>query len=168
MRKLTKSAYLLIILLLLTGRAESQGLDSESLAHLFAKAESLTGVPQTLLASIAVKESSLNPWAVNIAGKGYAAKNKVEALALTKNSQGGSYDIGLMQINSWWYPRLGVTDEEIIDPGLNVFVGSLILKDCMDNHPSLVSAISCYHSGNGNDGLAYAEGVIQEWKRFSQ
>ena len=53
-----------------------------------------------LLYSIAKTESNLNP------------------VAIGRNSN-GSYDIGLMQINSSWLPKLrqyGITEEHLLDP----------------------------------------------------
>lgn len=158
--------FLALFLFLLVGRAEGQGLDARTLARLFSTAEQETGVPKYLLASIAANESSFNPWAINIAGKGYSMQSKEEALAKIRENDKLSYDLGLMQINSQWLPKFGLKIEEVIDPSVNVLLGSLILKDCLERHGTIHEGISCYHAGNGRDGSEYAQGVITGWSEF--
>lgn len=74
------------------------------------------GVPANLLYAIASVESGLNPKAVNRSH-------------LTRT---GSYDIGLMQINSRHLPRLarhGITEASLYEPCTNLDVGAWMLSD---------------------------------------
>lgn len=74
------------------------------------------GVPADLLYAIASVESGLNPKAVN---RSHLART-------------GSYDIGLMQINSRHLPRLarhGVTEASLYEPCTNLDVGARMLSD---------------------------------------
>src|SRR5690554_1746595 len=66
-----------------------------------------------LLYAIAEQESGLNPLAVNRA-----------------NSD-KSRDIGLMQINSFWFEELerhGISEESLFDPCTNIYVGAWVLS----------------------------------------
>lgn len=76
------------------------------------------GVPERLVYAIAKQESGHNPWAVNVAGQGFTPKSKEEALKIANRAwtQGRSFDVGLMQINSYWLKKLGFSPEYAIEP----------------------------------------------------
>ncbi|MDV7398965.1 lytic transglycosylase domain-containing protein, partial [Arthrospira platensis SPKY1] len=62
------------------------------------------GINPVLLKAIAKVESGFNPQAIN------------------RSNRNGTYDIGLMQINSWWLPKLsqhGITEPMLFDPCVN-------------------------------------------------
>lgn len=62
----------------------------------------------------------------------------------------GSYDIGPMQINSWWLGRLdsrGITEDMVLNNlCMNIAVGAWILAQELDRHKDLVTAMAHYHS----------------------
>jgi len=64
------------------------------------------GVPYETMYAIAKVESSLNPYAVNVERKSYYPKTEEEALRLIKGRE--NYDLGLMQINSYWVKKYGL------------------------------------------------------------
>lgn len=106
------------------------------------------GVSHWVLWAIAKVESGFNPYAVN--------KNK-----------DGSYDLGMMQINSRWFKHLKekglITDEkELYDPCKAVFVGAYILKKCVDDYGYTWEAIGCYHSRTKKRNKWYANKVYKE------
>jgi soluble lytic murein transglycosylase-like protein len=81
-------------------------------------------------------ESGFNPYAIN--------KNK-----------NGTYDIGLMQINSSWLPFLskyGYTTNHLFDPCINAKVGTWILAKCINKFGYNWKAIDCYNKGNNATG----------------
>lgn len=98
----------------------------------FTEAGTAFGIDATLLKRIATIESSMNPKALN----------------LNKN---GSYDIGLMQINTIHLKRLskiGVTRQSLMDPEVNIYVASLLLSSHIRKRGYNLDAIGCYHSAN--------------------
>ena len=89
------------------------------------------GVDPTLLQAIAIQESSLNPNAIN--------KNKNR-----------TYDIGIMQINSFWIPILkeyGIKEKDLADPCQNIVVGAWILSRCLSIFGKTWKAVDCYNKG---------------------
>ncbi|MGZ3236657.1 MAG: lytic transglycosylase domain-containing protein [Burkholderiaceae bacterium] len=93
-----------------------------------------------LLYAIAKTESNLNPRAMN--------RNK-----------NGSYDIGLMQINSSWLPalrKLGLNEQQLYDPCTNIQVGAWILAQNMQRLGNSWDAVGAYNSTSPSYRLRYA------------
>lgn len=89
------------------------------------------GIPVEVLKAVAKTESNFNPKAVN------------------KNSN-GSYDIGMMQINSTWLPKLeayGITETSLHDACSNLKVGAWILSNNAKKLGWNWSAIGAYNVG---------------------
>jgi soluble lytic murein transglycosylase-like protein len=105
---------------LLCGRAEACW---EQAAHRY-------GVNTYLLYAIAKTESNLNPKAIN-------------------RNANGSYDIGLMQINSSWLPtlrRYGVTEKDLYEPCISIQVGAWILGSNMQRMGNSWNAVGAYNA----------------------
>jgi len=98
----------------------------------FAEAGKTFGIDPALLKRIATIESSMNPRAIN-------------------NNKNGTRDIGLMQINSMHLnplSKIGVTQQALMDPEVNIYVGALLLSSHIRKRGYNLSAIGCYHSAN--------------------
>lgn len=98
----------------------------------FDEAAKTFGIESALLKQIATIESSMNPRALN----------------LNKN---GTYDLGMMQINTIHLKRLGkigVTRDTLMDPEVNIYVGALLLSSHIRKRGYNLDAIGCYHSAN--------------------
>lgn len=123
-----------------------------------------------LLIAIARTETSLNPWAVNVQGKGYFPKSKEEALQIAQKAydERRSFDIGIMQINVWWLRKYGISLETAIEPKNNIIIGAFILKNEINRHGLNWKAVASYHTPvarNPQRGKYYASKVLQNLKR---
>ncbi|OXJ19928.1 lytic transglycosylase domain-containing protein [Burkholderia sp. AU6039] len=111
------------------------------------------GIDPLLLVAIAKVESSMNPRAMNW-------------------NRNGTYDIGLMQINSTHLPRLvkvGVTHRRLIDePCTSIATGASILADFIDRHGYTWNAVGAYNAGSSPKReparKAYATKVWKEYR----
>ena len=123
-------------------------------AFCYAEAGSRYGVSPRLLQAIAQGESNFNPVAVN-------------------QNTNGSYDFGLMQINSSWAPtlrRMGISWESLADPCTNVMGGAWVLSRCIREFGNTWSAVGCYNSRTPSRRDRYAARIarIVEREPFRQ
>jgi soluble lytic murein transglycosylase-like protein len=105
--------------------------------------------PPYLLYSIASVESSQNPGAVAVA-------------------RNGTHSIGLMQINSSWFSKLsqvGITEDQLWDPCVNVQVGAWILAQGIDRYGYTWQAIGSYYAGP-YDAQSYAR-KLPDYREYS-
>jgi soluble lytic murein transglycosylase-like protein len=106
---------------------------SGSASACWEEAARVYGVDPWLLYGIAQVESSLDPHALN----------------LRHLQRTGSYDIGLMQINSRNLPALakqGVAPEHLWDACTSVYVGARILREKLDRHGDTWEAVGAYNA----------------------
>ena len=76
------------------------------------------------------------------------------------------FDAGLMQVNSWWVNRLGLSlSDLVLSPEDNARIGCMILAEALSRSGSLVDALEIYHHGHVGDGR-YAERVTGALKRL--
>jgi soluble lytic murein transglycosylase-like protein len=104
------------------------------------------GVNVYLLYAIAKTESSLEPAAVN------------------RNNGNGSYDVGLMQINSSWLPtlkRFGIEEKDLYEPCVSIDVGAWILAHNIRSHGNTWAAVGAYNTPDRARGLQYAHRVYR-------
>ena len=89
------------------------------------------GVNATILHAIAMTESAMN------------------VRALNRNAN-GSVDVGLMQINSLWFPRLaemGIEPEDLWDECTSVHVGAWVLAGYIRRFGYNWRAVGAYNAG---------------------
>ena len=141
-----------------------------------AVAEREHGIPDGLLQSIGLVESGQRsaetgtrlpwPWAVNVAGEGQLAPDRVAAIALVARAQGRglrSVDIGCLQINLLHHPQAFASLEEAFEPLANARYGGgflLALRNRLGNWPA---AVAQYHSAEPARGAEYQARVMAQW-----
>ncbi|MDD5395008.1 MAG: lytic transglycosylase domain-containing protein [Thiothrix sp.] len=118
-------------------------------APCWAEAASRHSVPVELLRAVAQVESS----------------NRARVIAQNTN---GSLDIGFMQVNDWWLPKLreyGIGKDELMDACTNLNVGAWILKQGIDRYGYNWQGIGAYGAGTDpkkdNVRMTYANKVFR-------
>jgi len=108
------------------------------------------GINPQILKAIARVESNYKPRAIN----------------WNKN---GTYDFGVMQINSSWYYALGKEWWMTLgDPCSNIRGGAKILSGCMKKYGYTWEAIGCYNSQTPSKRDRYAQSVYRQLKNIQQ
>ncbi len=83
----------------------------------------------------------------------------------------GSVDLGLMQVNSRWWPRLvraGIRPEDLFDACVCIHVGAWILAQAVARTGARWAAVGAYHGGSQDERRRYIERVYQVWQRSVQ
>jgi soluble lytic murein transglycosylase-like protein len=112
-------------------------------AFCFEEAGEKYGVSPQLLWAIAKTESHFNPAAVNY-------------------NTNGSFDYGVMQVNSSWYGALGHERwMRLGDACYNVQVGAWILSQCVQRYGYSWVAVGCYNGVSKNRRAVYASRVYR-------
>ena len=118
-----------------------------------------TGLPPSLLYAVSEVESSRRPHAV-------------------AKAPNGTYSVGMMQINSSWFPRLltvGIRPADLLRPCTNIQVGSWILAGEVNRYGYTWEAIGAYYAGpydarserwKHRQYREYAQKVFQAWRRI--
>jgi len=92
-----------------------------------------------------------------------AQESGLKAEAVHQNDD-GSQDIGLTQINTKWLPHLskmGVTQENLSNPCINMHVGAYILSLRMLKYGNTWDAIGSYHSNTPWRREQYAKTIYR-------
>ena len=140
-------------------------------AGVFSKASVLSGVPVSIIKSVAYVESGFKPYALDISGRAYFANNYADAYYIARHfiNEGYSVDVGLMQVNyNIWAKRLGMNLRSLLIPKNNVMAGAYILGRYIIEKGSLVKGIGRYHSGEPYQAEIYEEKVISAYNFFSR
>ncbi len=87
-------------------------------------------IPTQLLKAIAKTETKLDPLAIHV-------------------NSNHSYDVGIMQINSTWLPKLkrvGISEAELLDGCKNIQIGAWILAQNIKQYGFTRKAIGAYNT----------------------
>lgn len=121
------------------------GTDGSANAFCYEEAGTMYGIAPRLLWTISKGESNFNPAAVNY-------------------NTNGSYDFGLMQINSSWAStlrKMGIPWEALADPCTNVKIGAWVLAQCVQDYGYTWDAVGCYNSRTPSKRNRYASRIAR-------
>ncbi len=134
---MTRKTLLLLLLLLCASVPAKTG------AYCFEEAGGRYRIAPELLHAMARIESNFQPHAVN-------------------RNRDGSYDYGVMQINSRWSGVLGKEAWlRLGEPCFNVQVGAWILAQCIQRHGYTWEAVGCYNASSREKRKRYIQRVKQ-------
>lgn len=91
----------------------------------------------------------------------------MRANAVNVNSN-GTEDIGLMQINSSWLPKLvryGIGRDELFNACVNAYVGTWILASNVRQFGPTWKAVGAYNAVSSSKQLAYANAIYRRLQR---
>ena len=128
-------------------------------------------VPKVLALAIARQESGCHPWILNISGRDVRPRSKEEALRYAQWAMraGRSFDVGIMQVNSYWVRKYGWPLEQVLEPVNNVKIGVWILAQEIHRHGLNWKAVAYYHTPlhkNPERGRHYAQLVLGHVKKI--
>ncbi|WP_322881623.1 transglycosylase SLT domain-containing protein [Pandoraea sputorum] len=128
------------------------GFSSTASADCWFKAGQQHNIDPLLLYSIAKVESSLNPKAFN-------------------RNRNGTYDVGLMQINSShlpWLSKVGITRESLVtDSCTSVMVGAQILSGFIAQYGYTWEAVGAYNAGGRADRREHRQRYATKvWRHY--
>ena len=135
-----------IITILLAGSSSilAQASCLEDVAHKYQ-------LPSRLLLSIAITESGANP------------------LVISQVNKNGTIDIGLMQINSSWLPKLkeyGISKVDLLKPCVSIDVAGWVISQNISQYGYIWKAVGAYNSRNTKAQDLYIEKVASVYQRL--
>lgn len=124
------------------------------------------------LVMTAAPESNIPPkvlYAIGSVESGH--KHGFNAYAFNGSNRNKTADMGLMQINSSWIPKLKqhglYNPKDIYIPQYNVRVGAWILRQCINTFGQSWKSIDCYNKGPGNarNSSEYVDRFVAAYRR---
>lgn len=115
----------------------------------FTEAAQKYSLDPVLLKAIAKTESGFNP------------------RAISQPNNNGSVDIGMMQINSSWLPKLsrfGISEAHLLQPCTNIHVGAWVLANNIKQMGPTWKAVGAYNSPTRVHQERYAQKV---WSNYN-
>lgn len=115
-------------------------------------------MPAGILYAVGLTETgvrgSLQPYALNIAGKAVFARSAAEARAAFEAARRQGVrliDLGCMQINHRYHGERFDSLEAMLDPARNVDYAARFLVELKARHSTWSMAVARYHAGPDND-----------------
>ncbi|MEO4001568.1 transglycosylase SLT domain-containing protein [Mesorhizobium sp. CAU 1732] len=116
------------------------------------------GVPPGILYAVGLTETgrkgSLQPYALNIAGRAVFARSQQEAVrefSAARSAGVKLIDLGCMQINHHYHADQFANVGQMLDPRMNVDYAARFLVQLKRRHDTWSMAVARYHAGPDND-----------------
>jgi len=130
-----------------------------NLSYCFNQASALYKVPESILMAIADVESGFHPYAINVEGTPYFPDDYSQALGIVDKYRNSSMDVGIMQVNSFWFNRLHYPIRYGLRPCDDIYLGAYVLARKIARYGYNWRGIAAYHSADYRAGLIYANKV---------
>lgn len=134
----------------------------------FQKAAEYYGVNKYILEAIAETESGMSPYALDVRGKPYFPKNIQEAEDLISRYEQDNPDIGIMQVNAFWFKKFGYPLYYGLMPCFDIYLGASVLRRKIDEYGNSWYGIASYHSADPSSNIQYAWLVYKNLKTLTQ
>jgi soluble lytic murein transglycosylase-like protein len=115
----------------------------------------------------AARYHHVNPWVLRAIAQ---VESNFQERARNKN-RNGTWDYGMMQINSIHLPRLnkyGISKADLFDGCKSVYIAAWMLRQKINKHGNTWVAVGAYHSETPRFRDSYArkvEAVIRRWSK---
>jgi hypothetical protein len=171
--KIFNSLYTTLIMLLLLSPCVCLAADDEQLSSpslCFQQAAERHDIPVELLIAVAQAESGLKPFAMNRAGTAILPHSREDAEIILRRigHERPTFDVGIMQVNRWWFEKYGEPYEKGFDICFNVDFGARILSMAIKDHGFTWKAVGAYHSPTGWRQSAYARRIFSRLEKILQ
>ncbi len=165
-----RRALALLAALLVMAPCLSCGADEtvSSPSSCFQQAADRHNIPVELLIAVAEAESGLSPLAMNRAGTAILPRSRSEAETILRRiaRDRATFDVGIMQVNRWWFEKYREPYEKGLDVCFNVEFGARILAMAIKDHGFTWEAVGRYHSPTGWRQAAYAQRIFSRLSRI--
>lgn len=135
----------------------------------FFEAAKRYSVPEVILRAIAGVESGYKGFVMNVAGSSYYPSSLDEALEVLRANRDKSFDVGIMQVNRWWFDKMGFPYEWGFNSCWNINFGAYVLGyELHRANGDVWVAVGRYHSPNRLNQEKYIAKVAKElgkWQR---
>lgn len=150
------------------GAGEEEAGAPPSPSACFRQAAERHNIPVELLIAVAEAESGLSPFAINRGGAAIVPRSRGEAETVLRRIAGDrtTFDVGIMQVNRWWFEKYGEPYEKGLDVCFNVDFGARILAMSIRDHGFTWEAVGSYHSPTGWRKAAYAQRIFTRLSRI--
>ena len=167
-RYLSRTAILLPVCLTLFVLPALAGSAPADVTACFSAAAERHNIPAELLVSIAEVESGLKALALNRAGTAMLPRTREQAeqVVSTLARQSATFDVGIMQVNRWWFEKYGEPYQKGLDPCFNIDFGARILAMAIKDHGFTWQAVGHYHSPTSWRQDAYARKIFTRLARL--
>lgn len=118
------------------------------------------GAPQCTWESVG-RKWSVNPYMLYAIAK---TESGLNPRAINRSNRNGSEDVGMMQINSFWLPKLekfGISRSHLFHPCVSLDVAGWILSQNMQRHGNTWTAVGAYNAASPEKRVAYARKVLK-------
>lgn len=157
--------------------------DREVAAYGLSDAARETGFSPKLIRAIALEESRRIdpvdgvvrpwPWTLRAGDQGmfFETRRDAEKKLRELRYQGvTNIDVGAMQVNTRWNGHLAARPEDLLDPAVNLWAFTQVIRECQSRMSRVEQVIACYHTGRPNTerGRAYARRVLDRYRQMEK